>query len=178
IGLLSEKETKDAIAIPARALGVTVETAALRRLLAETAGYPFFIQEYASAAWLQHHGDRVTGADVEASAPGVRKILEDSYYDNRFRRLTPRECEYVLAMASLGPGPHSVGEIAAALQGTSEGLSSVRNQLIKKDVVFVPAGGMLEFRMPLTERYVERHRDELERRARTAQRDARHERLP
>ncbi|MEO6990198.1 MAG: hypothetical protein ABI346_00515 [Candidatus Baltobacteraceae bacterium] len=36
---------------------------------------------------------------------------------------------------------------------------------MKKDVVYAPAGGLLEFRMPLTERYVERHRVELERRA-------------
>jgi hypothetical protein len=165
IGLLSADETMEAIQAPAKALGVHFERPALQALVAETAGYPFFIQEYASAAWLQHRGTKVTAADVAASAPGVRKILEDGYYDNRFRRLTPRECLYVLAMAALGPGAHSVGEIATKLGGTSEALSSIRNQLLKKDVVYVPAGGMLEFRMPLTDRYVERHRSLLERRA-------------
>jgi hypothetical protein len=168
IGLLSPKETTEAIQAPAQELGVSFDAAALKRLITETAGYPFFIQEYASAAWLQHRGEAVTAADIAASAPGVRKILEDGYYDNRFRRLTPRECHYVLTMASLGPGPHTVGEIASALHSTSEELSSVRNQLIKKDLVYVPAGGMLEFRMPLTERYIERHRAVLERRARPA----------
>jgi hypothetical protein len=165
IGLLSADETIEAMQLPAKERGVTFERPALARLVEETAGYPFFIQEYASAAWLQHKGFRVTLRDVEAVVPGVRKVLESSFYDERFRRLTPRECEYVLAMAALGDGPHTVGEIATRLGSTSEVLSSVRNQLIRKDVAYAPAGGALEFRMPLTGRYVERHRDELERRA-------------
>ena len=165
IGLLTRDQTTEAMAAPAKERGVIFERPALARLVTETAGYPFFIQEYASAAWQQHSGFRVTLRDVEAIAPGVRKVLESSFYDERFRRLTPRECDYVLAMAALGDGPHTVGEIAGRLGSTSEILSSVRNQLIRKDVVFAPAGGSLEFRMPLTDQYIERHRDELERRA-------------
>jgi hypothetical protein len=165
IGLVSREETIEAIQAPAKERGVTFERPALARLVEETAGYPFFIQEYASAAWLQHKGNRVTLRDVEAIAPGVRRILEDSFYDERFRRLTPRECDYVLAMAALGEGPHTVGEIATRLGATSEILSSVRNQLIRKDIVYAPAGGSLEFRMPLTDRYIVRHREALERRA-------------
>ena len=107
----------------------------------------------------------MTLRDVEAVVPGVRRVLEDSFYDERFRRLTPRECDYVLAMAALGEGPHTVGEIATRLGATSEILSSIRNQLIRKDIVYAPAGGSLEFRMPLTDRYIERHREALERRA-------------
>jgi hypothetical protein len=70
-----------------------------------------------------------------------------------------------LSSTRSGRGAHTVGEIASALGGVSEHLSSTRNQLVKKDVVYAPAGRLLEFRMPLTERYVERHRVELERRA-------------
>jgi hypothetical protein len=165
IGLLSREQTIDAVQTPAKERGVTFERPALMRLIEETAGYPFFIQEYASAAWLQHKGNRVTMRDIDAIAPGVRRILEDSFYDERFRRLTPRECEYALAMAALGEGPHTVGEIATRLGATSEVMSSVRNQLIRKDVVYAPAGGSLEFRMPLTNQYIERHREALERRA-------------
>ena len=68
-------------------------------------------------------------------------------------------------MAELGAGPHTVAEIAQSLGATSETVSSIRNQLLKKDVVYVPSPGLVEFRMPLTERYVEQHRAELARRA-------------
>lgn len=165
IGLLSREETIDAVELPAKALGVTFEPAALERIVDESAGYPFFVQEYAFAAWLRHRGKRVTVGDVEGVAAGVRRILEDSFYDARFRRLTPRECRYALAVAGLGPGPHSVAEIASSLGATSETLSSTRNQLIKKDIVYVPTTGFVEFRMPLTDRYIEAHRGHLEARA-------------
>jgi hypothetical protein len=165
IGLVTPAQTVEAVELPAKAQGVTFERAALQRIAEETAGYPFFVQEYASAAWLQHRGKRVTLADFETIAPGVRRILEDGFYDERFRRLTPRECRYALAMAGLGPGPHTVAEIAGLLGATSETVSSIRNQLIKKDVVYVPSPGLVEFRMPLTDRYVAQHRADLDRRA-------------
>lgn len=165
IGLLDAAETIEAIAEPAVGLGVDVEAAALERLVEESGGYPFFVQEYASAAWIAHRGATISLADVEASAPGVRRILESGFYDERFRRLTPRELRYALELGSLGPGPHPVGDVAAALGSTSGAVSSIRNQLVRKDVVFAPSPGLIEFRMPLTDVYLERHRPALARRA-------------
>lgn len=165
LDLLTLVETKDAIAIPAQERGVQIAPAALERLAEESAGYPYFIQEYASAAWLAHRGDAITEADVERAIPGMRRLLEDDFYDARFRLLTPRECSYVLAMADLGPGPHTVGEIAAQLGTTSETISSIRNQLVRKDVIYSPASGMAEFRIPLTDRYIHQHKPALVRRA-------------
>ncbi|HZX67594.1 MAG TPA: hypothetical protein VFE70_01865, partial [Candidatus Elarobacter sp.] len=107
----------------------------------------------------------VTREDVERAVPGVRRLLEDDFYDARFRLLTPRECGYVLAMAELGAGAHTTGEIASKFGAKSETLSSIRYQLIKKDVIYAPASGMVEFRIPLTERYIFQHKSEFERRA-------------
>ena len=165
IGLLDAAETVEAIAEPATALGVTIEDEALERLVVETGGYPYFIQDYASAVWTVHRGDRITLADVEAVAPGVRRQLETTFYEERFNRLTPRELRYALALADLGDGVHASGDVARRLGTTSEALSSTRTQLVKKDVVFAPYPGSLQFRMPLTDRYVERNRANLERRA-------------
>lgn len=163
--LLTSEETREAIAIPARERGVEISAAALDRLAEESAGYPFFVQEFGSAIWNAHHGNAITTDDVERAIPSVRHILDNDFYDARFRRLTPRECSYVLAMAELGPGPHTVGEIADRFGTTSAVLSSIRNQLLKKDVVYSPFAGMVEFRIPLTERYIRQHRAELERRS-------------
>jgi hypothetical protein len=126
-------------------------------------------QSAGTASPVQRLPRRITrssaGSRVRSPA-GVRRILEDDFYDARFRLLTPRECAYVLAMADLGPGPHTTGEIAARFGTTSETMSSIRYQLVKKDVIYSPMSGMAEFRIPLTERYVLRHKTELERRAR------------
>jgi len=163
--LLTPQETQAAIAIPAESRRVTIESDALSLLVSESAGYPFFVQEFASAAWLAHAGSRITLDDVQRSIPGVRRILDDTFYDARFSRLTPREIAYVLALADLGPGQHSSGEIANTFGQKSPNLASIRNQLIKKDVIYSPISGMAEFRIPLTDRYVRGRREEFERRA-------------
>ncbi len=165
IGLLTPDQTREAIVKPIRDAGQVISHHGLDALVAESAGYPFFIQEYASAAWMQHEGKTITSADVAAILPGVRRILETSLYDSRFRALTPRECAYILALADIGPGPRTVYEVADRLGSDSKRVSSIRNQLVKKDVLFVPSGGMVEFRIPLSDRYVQAHRTELERRA-------------
>ena len=165
IGLLDAEQTREAIRKPIRDAGHVIRENALEALVEESAGYPFFIQEYASAAWMQHRGKTIAKDDVEAIVPGVRALLDSSLYDARFRTLTPRECAYALALTGLGAGSHTVQEIAESFGSTSEQLSSIRNQLVKKDVLFVPSAGMVEFRIPLSDRYVAAHRSELERRA-------------
>jgi DNA-binding MarR family transcriptional regulator len=104
--------------------------------------------------------------DVREVVLAVRKTLDGRLYDTQFQRLTPREVGYVLALADLGSGPHAVNEVAERLGVRSDQVSSIRNQLVKKDILFAPNGGMVEFRIPLTDRYIAEHREVLERRAR------------
>jgi hypothetical protein len=163
---LSSAQTAQAIQEPARAQGVEFSEDALELLITETAGYPFFIQEYASVVWLNTDEQAITRADVERIIPAIRQELDEQFYAPRFERLTSRETAYAIALADLGPGPHAVHAIAQTFNLRSSDLSSLRNQLVKKDVVFASAPGMVEFRMPLSEVYVERNRERLERRAR------------
>jgi hypothetical protein len=162
---LGPEETKAAIAVPAAAQGVTFTDAALALLAAETAGYPFFIQEYASVIWSFTEGPTIDRADFEGRAAGIRSELDEQFYAPRFARLTDRECAYALALADLGPGPHPVHAIAERFGSRSSDLSSIRNRLIVKELIFAASPGSVEFRMPLTERYIERNYAALERRA-------------
>lgn len=162
---LNDRDTRDAIAIPARKQGVEFSQEALALLVAETGGYPFFIQEYASVLWTYSNGSTIELGDVRARMSGIRKELDEQFYALRFARLTNRECGYALALGRLGGGPQPVHKVAELFDLKSSELSSLRNQLIKKEVLFAEAPGMIEFRMPLTERYVERNRAALEERA-------------
>jgi AAA ATPase domain len=164
LGLLRPAETAQAIDRPASERGVQFESKALEALVKETAGYPYFIQEYAGAVWLRRTGNVVRKADVDAVVPGVRRTLEASLYDQRFARLTPREAAVVLALAQLGEGEQTIGNVAAALGVTSDRLSSIRQALVRKDVVVSPNPGIIEFRIPLSSAYVIRHEDRFERR--------------
>jgi hypothetical protein len=163
LGLLTPQQTADAIRVPLEEQGITVEPHALDLLVAASAGYPYFIQRYAAAAWLLRDGTAVTERHVAEAIPGVRRQLEDTLYEARFRRLTARECAFVLA--SLGPGSHPSGAVARTLGRPIEAVSSIRRRLIEKDVIFAPASGMIAFRIPLSDAYIERHRAALARRA-------------
>jgi len=163
--LLSREESRDAIDLPARERGVEIEEAALELLARESAGYPFFVQEFGSAAWATRTGHRITVEQVRGILPGIRRLLDNSLYEPSFESLTGPELSYAFALAKLGPGPHRVAEIAAGLGGRVEKLNWIRNQLIKKDVAYSPASGLLEFRLPLTERFLRRNARVLGKRA-------------
>jgi hypothetical protein len=163
--LLDRIATIEAIDVPARRLGVQWHPDAAEELYTLSQGYPYFIQEYASAAWLARQGAAVTKSDIDRVARGVQKTLDESIYARQFARISPRETVYVLALHELGPGPHYSDEISHQLGMTSAELGSVRSQLLKKDMLFAPARGLTEFRLPLTDEYIDRHIGELSQRA-------------
>lgn len=161
LDLLDAAAVDDAIALPARALGVTWEPAAVAAIDRASGGYPYFVQELASAAWAAHAGDAIGVADVERVLPGAMRALDHELFDEQFAQVTPREMRYVLALHDLGPGAHRSDELVAVLGRPSSELSSIRAQLLKKDVIVAPSRGVLEFRLPLTSSYIERHRRRL-----------------
>ncbi len=84
-------------------------------------------------------------------------MVEKTYYADEFRDLSPRERLICKLLADLGPGPHPLRLLADALGVKSSAISSIRGNLLKKGIVFTPSSGMLQFRMPLADRYVRDH---------------------
>jgi hypothetical protein len=160
--LLTQSETIEAIREPIAAAKTTIEEPALELLAREAAGYPFFIQIYASAAWERHSGRTITLADVESSLPAARARNEIAFYVRPLARMSPRETLFCLALADLGPGAHEIGKVARALGLTAPDVSSMRATLVKKAIVAVPIAGKVEFRIPFTDRYLREHRGDFE----------------
>jgi hypothetical protein len=162
LDLLTRAEAAQAIRLPIERAGAFIEIAALDFLVRESAGYPFFVQKYASAAWNVQKNGRIRAVNVESVLPGVRASIEKTFYGDAFDDLSPRERVFALALAELGPGAHELRSVAERLGTSSPALGSIRTRLIKKNVVFVPRAGALAFRIPLAERYLIDHRDEYE----------------
>jgi type II secretory pathway predicted ATPase ExeA len=73
VGPLDAQAAKDALREPARRSGVNYDDDALAMIVAQTRGYPYFLQEWGSHAWVAAERSPITAADVErATAPGVR----------------------------------------------------------------------------------------------------------
>ena len=121
----------------------------------ESAGYPYFIQEYGLELWNHAETSPITSADVEA----VREIVTDSlarnFFGTRFQLATDAEQRYLAAMASLENPPYRSAEIAHAYGAKSQrGVSIHRDGLIHKGLIWAPRRGQLDFTVPLFAEYL------------------------
>ncbi|MGE0335954.1 MAG: ATP-binding protein [Gammaproteobacteria bacterium] len=156
IGPLTDAEAAKAITVPAREQHVEFEPAALERIVRETQGYPYFLQEWGKHAWDVAHQSPITERDVERAAGNAIAALDESFFRVRFDRLTPSEKMYLRAMAELGPGPHRSGDIANVLKRKVTSLGPTRNQLISKGMIWSPNHGDTAFTVPMFDEFMKR----------------------
>ncbi|CAN5799273.1 ATP-binding protein [soil metagenome] len=156
IGPLLPAAARTAIAKPAVAEGVKVNEDALERIVQETRGYPYFLQEWGKHAWDTAIQSPITLQDVELASAAAIAALDESFFRVRFDRLTPLEKRYLRAMAELGSGPHRSGDIAEQLNRDVTALGPTRNQLVSKGMIWSPHHGDTAFTVPLFDEFMHR----------------------
>jgi hypothetical protein len=156
IGPLPEDAARIAIEKPVRDQGVAIEDAALKRIIACTHCYPYFLQEWGKHSWDIADGSSITRDDVENGSVEAIAALDMSFFRVRFDRLTPLEKKYLRAMAELGPGPHRSGDITDELGRTVSALAPTRSQLIAKGMIWSPNHGDTAFTVPLFDEFMHR----------------------
>lgn len=82
--------------------------------------------------------------------------LDRDFFRVRYDRLTPKEGEYLRAMAELGPGPHRSGDIADTLGVKVSSVAPRRSALIAKGMIYSPAHGETAFTVPLFDEFMKR----------------------
>jgi hypothetical protein len=156
VGPLPGDAARIAIARPAQAEDVTLEPDALQRIVDETHGYPYFLQEWGKHSWDAAEDSPITLGDVELASQAAIAALDESFFRVRFDRLTPLEKKYLRAMAELGPGPHRSGDIANQLNREVTSLGPTRGQLISKGMIWSPNHGDTAFTVPLFDQFMRR----------------------
>jgi hypothetical protein len=156
IGPLSDAAARLAINKPAADQGVEVAEDALARIIQETRGYPYFLQEWGKHSWDAASESPITLQDVERATSSATAALDESFFRVRFDRLTPLEKKYLRAMAELGPGPHRSGDIAERLGRVVTSLGPIRSQLIVKGMIWSPSHGDTAFTVPLFDEFMRR----------------------
>jgi AAA ATPase domain len=156
IGPLAAAEARFAITRPAEDQGVTVDLDAADAIIANTHGYPYFLQEWAYETWNLAEGSTIRATDVARAAPLVNQKLDGNFFRVRFDRLTPTEKKYLRVMAKLGPGPHRSGEIAREYGAKVESVGPLRSGLIKKGMIYSPSHGDTAFTVPLFDEFLKR----------------------
>ncbi|HTK32443.1 MAG TPA: ATP-binding protein [Candidatus Saccharimonadaceae bacterium] len=156
VGPLGAADARRAIVKPILDEEAAIEDPAVDRIIAETRGYPYFLQEWGKHAWEAAKHSPITLTDVEAASRAAVAALDGSFFRVRFDRLTPFEKRYLRAMADLGPGPHRSGNIADRLGRKVTALAPTRNQLIAKGMIWSPAHGDTAFTVPLFDEFLKR----------------------
>jgi hypothetical protein len=152
---LSAAAARTALVAPAGTRGLDYEEDAARRVVSDSAGYPYFLQEYGLELWNYAETSPITVEDVEA----VREIVTDSlarnFFGTRFYMATDAEQHYLAAIASLGAPPYRSADVARAYGARDQrGVSVHRESLIAKGLIWSPRRGQLDFTVPLFAEYL------------------------
>lgn len=157
VGPLLSDDAKTAIRQPVEDEGEHISDDALDEILNKTQGYPYFLQEWGYQCWNIAQGQQIEVADASQAAEEATRRLDDGFFKVRFDRLTPKEREYVIAMAQLGAGPYRSSDIAAALGETPQSLGPRRAQIISKGMIYSPSHGDIAFTVPMFNDYLIRN---------------------
>lgn len=156
VGALQPADAAAAVQEPVQEQGVQFTEEALQEIIRQTKGYPYFLQEWGYQAWNLATQSPI-GIDVvhNATAESIRR-LDANFFRVRFDRLTPREKQYLRALADLGDTAQRSGDIAERLGVNVQSIAPIRNGLIKKGMIYSPAHGDTAFTVPLFSDFMKR----------------------
>jgi len=156
IGSLGADEARDVLKLSVLDAGVTYTRSALDRMLEQSQGYPYFLQEWGYEVWNVATKSLIDRDAVDRAEPLVRSKLDNNFFLVRMDRITPAEKLYLRAMAELGAGPHRSGDIAHRLGVRVESVAPRRSGLISKGMIYSPAHGDTAFTVPLFDEFLRR----------------------
>ena len=156
IGPLDATAAIAAIRQPIENEGEAISVGALKLIIERTEGYPYFLQEWGYQAWNITDQSPINENDVANASSAALRRLDEGFFRVRFDRLTPKESEYVHAMARLGKGPYRSSDVADELGESVQSLGPCRANIIHKGMIYSPAYGDINFTVPMFEDYLQR----------------------
>ena len=153
---LDDEAAAAALTVPIAREEAAIDKDAVARIVDETQGYPYFLQEWGKHCWDVADDSPITLGDVDIAGAIALSDLDASFFRVRFDRLTPTEKRYMRGMAELGAGPHRSGDVADILGRNVTQLAPTRNALIRKGMIYSPGHGDTAFTVPLFDRFMKR----------------------
>lgn len=160
IGPLDGPDAEIAVVRPAELQGVSWQNEAVEVIVEASAGYPYFVQEFAKATWDYAPGPGVKVGDATLGIRAGRDKLDSGFFASRWNRATPGERDYLRAMAPDGEGPAVSGEVARRLgKRTVQQVGPIRARLIYKGLVYAPEHGLVAYTVPGMADFINRQVD-------------------
>lgn len=157
VDALPGADAAEAIRQPIEEEGESIDEDVLQTIIALTKGYPYFLQEWGYQAWNAAPQSPITNDCITVAEAEALRRLDEGFFKARIDRLTPKEREYVIAMARLGEGPYRSSDVAEMLGEKLTTLGPRRAQIIAKGMIYSPAHGDIAFTVPMFDQYLKRH---------------------
>jgi GTPase SAR1 family protein len=154
VGALSMVDAAQALQGPVTSQGVSFTPEALIEVYRVTQGYPYFLQEWGYQSWNLADHSPIDLALIQRTTISSTERLDSSFFRVRFDRLTPREKDYLCALAEMGTGNQRSGGVAERLGVKVQTIAPLRSSLIKKGMIYSPAHGDTAFTVPLFDQFM------------------------
>ena len=154
VGALSMADAAQALQGPVTSQGVSFTPEALAEVYRVTQGYPYFLQEWGYQSWNLADHSPIDLALIQQTTISSTERLDSSFFKVRFDRLTPREKDYLCALAEMGTGNQRSGGVAERLGVKVQTIAPLRSSLIKKGMIYSPAHGDTAFTVPLFDQFM------------------------
>lgn len=157
VDALPKNDATSAIQQPIEEQGESINRDVLDSIVTKTRGYPYFLQEWGYQVWNCSEKSPISLSCIEDAETEALRRLDEGFFKVRIDRLTPKEKEYVIAMARLGDGPYRSSDVAEALGEKLTTLGPRRAQIIAKGMIYSPAHGDIAFTVPMFDEYLKRN---------------------
>jgi hypothetical protein len=154
---LSEAAARSALLTPAERRGVNYVEDAARMIVSECGGYPYFIQEYGRVLWREVESPPITIDEFTSVRDLIISELDRRFFKDRFESATDAEQRYLAVMAELPAAPYRTADIAGAGYRSRGSASDPRDGLLKKDLIWSPRRGFVDFTVPHFAQYISRN---------------------
>ena len=156
---LEPAAARAAIEQPALEENVRWHDDALDLVVAESCGYPYFLQQFGQDVWNVARGPDIDVVDARTGVMTGRLALDSGFFRARWDRATPGEKKYLRAMAEDDGTDSESGRVAARLGGRVQSFGPVRANLISKGLIYAPDHGRVAFTVPAMADFVRRQVD-------------------
>lgn len=154
ISSLEYKDAKNAIVNPGKPFDITYTEEALKEIYQITEGYPYFIQQFCYLISKKYKDIDLNIVNEMKSI--FFKELDKSFFKVRFDKCTPREKEFMFAMANCGELPCTVASVAHILNKDLKSISPIRARLINKGLIYATRYGEIDFTVPKFDEFLKR----------------------
>ncbi len=148
LGNLRPPEDRAAFVDPAVRLGRRYADEVVDGVMADSGGYPFFIQVYGDALWTGSHGDTISMADLRRLRPRILATLDAGFFRARYVRASPQERLLMRNVASFGESA-TIEQLQQASHKRNNEIQPTVSALIQKGLVYRPERARIAFTAPM-----------------------------